>query len=95
MSDQSHPSYYCFGDIECIDAIEASMSPEEFRGFLKGSVEKYVWRYLQKHDDPEEQLRDLKKARDYLDRLIERMSWSVPSTSPDNIIVTTGTLETK
>ena len=53
------------GGIECIEAIEASMSMEEFKGFLKGNVQKYVWRYAQKNG-----AEDLKKAKWYLDRLI-------------------------
>jgi hypothetical protein len=32
------PAHYADGNgIECIDAIEASMSPQEFKGFLKGN----------------------------------------------------------
>lgn len=61
------PSHYNSGDIECIDAIEASMSPEAFKGYLKGNVEKYVWRMSYK-DAP---VKDLRKARWYLNRLIE------------------------
>lgn len=53
------------GGIECIEAIEASMSTEEFKGFLKGNVQKYVWRYAQKNG-----AEDLKKAKWYLERLI-------------------------
>ena len=53
------------GGIECIEAIEASMSMEEFKGFLKGNVQKYVWRYAQKNG-----AEDLNKAKWYLDRLI-------------------------
>ena len=53
------------GGIECIEAIEASMSMEEFKGFLKGNVQKYVWRYAQKNG-----VEDLKKAKWYLERLI-------------------------
>ena len=53
------------GGIECIEAIEASMSMEEFKGFLKGNVQKYVWRYAQKNG-----AEDLKKAKWYLERLI-------------------------
>jgi hypothetical protein len=60
------PIHYADGNgIECIEAIEASMSMEEFKGFLKGNVQKYVWRYAQKNG-----AEDLKKAKWYLDRLI-------------------------
>ena len=40
----NHPPHYQ-GTIECIDAIEASMSAEAFKGSLKANVMKYVWRY--------------------------------------------------
>jgi hypothetical protein len=61
------PIHYVDGNgVECIDAIEASMSTEEFKGFLKGNVQKYVWRYSQKNG-----AEDLKKAKWYLERLIK------------------------
>ena len=40
----NHPEHYTQGDIECIDAIRAALTPEEFRGYCKGNVLKYVWR---------------------------------------------------
>lgn len=63
----NRPSHYTAGGIECIDAIAASMTPTEYAGFLKGQVLKYVWRYRLKGKPAE----DLKKARFYLDRLIQ------------------------
>ena len=67
MHDPVHsPIHYADGNgVECIEAIEASMSMEEFKGFLKGNVQKYVWRYAQKNG-----AEDLKKAKWYLERLI-------------------------
>jgi hypothetical protein len=59
------PEHYRQGGLECIEAIEASMSREEFQGYLKGNIEKYVWRYRYKNG-----IQDLHKARWYLDRLI-------------------------
>ena len=44
----NNPSHYNSSGIECIDAIKASMSPEEYRGYLKGNVMKYTWRYTYK-----------------------------------------------
>jgi len=35
-------------EVECIDAIRAALTPEEWRGFLKGTVMRYVWRERQK-----------------------------------------------
>jgi hypothetical protein len=63
------PEHYNKGGIECIDAIEASMTPLEFQGHLKATVEKYMWRFRDKGKPVE----DLKKARWYLDKLIERI----------------------
>lgn len=65
----NHPSHYKFGGIEAIEGIEASMGPEAFAGYLKGSVTKYLWRY-EKKGKP---LEDLKKARWFLDRLIQKV----------------------
>ena len=67
MSDNvNHPSHYTTGGIECIDAMKASMTSEAFLGYLKGNIQKYLWRYEKKLAPAE----DLKKARWYLDRLI-------------------------
>lgn len=38
------PPHYRQGDIECIDAIRAALTPEEFRGYCKGNAIKYIWR---------------------------------------------------
>ena len=65
----NNPHHYNTGDIECIDAIKASMSPEAFKGYLKGNTEKYLWRYSYKNG-----LEDLKKARWYLNYLIQMES---------------------
>ena len=41
----NHPAHYIADDgIECIDAIEATLTPEEFRWYLRGQVIKYTWR---------------------------------------------------
>lgn len=62
----SLPGHYRQGGIECIEAIEASMTREEFKGYLKGNVQKYLWRYRYKGKPKE----DLRKAKWYLDRLL-------------------------
>jgi hypothetical protein len=61
-----HPNHYCQGGIECIKAIEASMTPTGFQDYCKGNVVKYIWRWRDKAG-----IEDLKKARVYLDWLIE------------------------
>lgn len=63
------PPHYKTGGIEAIEGIEASMAPEAYAGYLKGSVTKYLWRY-EKKGKP---LEDLKKARWFLDRLIQKV----------------------
>lgn len=45
------PSHYTQGDIECIDALRSMLTPDEWRGFLKGTVMTYLWRLGHK-DDP-------------------------------------------
>lgn len=64
----NHPTHYTSGGIECIDAIRASMSIEEFRGYLKGCAMKYLWRYQMKGG-----LEDLEKANVYLGWLRESL----------------------
>lgn len=66
LDNVEHPSHYCRGGIECIDAIEASLGKDEFTGFLRGNIIKYIWRYKDKNG-----LEDLKKAQWYLNKLIE------------------------
>ena len=61
----NRPAHYRQGGVDCIEAIEASMSREEFQGYLKGNLQKYIWRYRHKNG-----VEDLRKARWYLDRLI-------------------------
>ena len=63
------PSHYNQGGIECIEAIKASMTNTDFRAYLKGNVEKYLWRY-EKKQNPKQ---DLEKAKWYLERLIKEL----------------------
>jgi len=63
----NHPSHYVNGGIECIEAIEAQLSLEEYRGYLRGCCNKYLWRCMLKGNP----LQDLKKCQWYLSRLIE------------------------
>lgn len=63
----NHPYHYTDGIIECIEAIEAALTDEEFRGYCKGNCIKYIWR--ERHKGGTE---SLKKAQWYLNRLIER-----------------------
>lgn len=62
-----HPAHYNAGGIECLDAIEAALTPEEYRGFLKGNAMKYLWRERHKGGQT-----DLAKAAFYLNRIEPR-----------------------
>ena len=63
------PSHYNSGTVECIDAIEAMLSPEEYTGYLRGNSLKYRWRFRYKGKPVE----DLRKANWYEDRLLKFM----------------------
>jgi len=60
------PIHYAASSVECIEAIEAQLTPEEFRGYLKGNVAKYMWRERTKGGKE-----SLQKARWYLNKLID------------------------
>ena len=60
-----NPAHYNTGSIECIEAIEESMSSVAFKGYLKGNCLKYLWRY----DYKGKQVEDLQKAGWYLQKL--------------------------
>lgn len=67
MSDAiNSPSHYASGGIECIDAIRAQLTTEELRGYYRGNIAKYLWRYRVKNH-----LEDLMKAEVYLGWLID------------------------
>ena len=63
------PSHYKLNHkgIECIVAMEAMLTPEEFRGYLRGNSFKYRWRYRYKNRPVE----DLEKAQWYENKLLE------------------------
>jgi hypothetical protein len=65
----NHPPHYKVGGIEAIDYMKAKSTPEEFRGHLRLTVLKYISRTGHKDDA----LQDLKKARWYLNKLIEEL----------------------
>lgn len=68
----SRPNHYAsqnqeYPNLECIDAIKAACTVDEFRGHCKANVMKYTWRC----DHKGATINDLRKARQYLDWLIE------------------------
>ncbi|WP_036737828.1 DUF3310 domain-containing protein, partial [Paenibacillus zanthoxyli] len=58
----NHPAHYTAGGIETIDFIRAKLTPDEFLGYCKGNVLKYVSRASLKGRDE-----DLRKAAKYLE----------------------------
>tara|TARA_R100001377_G_scaffold33463_1_gene18299 strand:- start:3086 stop:3319 length:234 start_codon:yes stop_codon:yes gene_type:complete len=63
------PTHYRQSATETIDIIKASMTTEEFRGYLKGACMKYMARYKYKGNP----VQDLEKAEWYLYKLIEEV----------------------
>jgi hypothetical protein len=60
----NHPPHYNNGKIECIEAIEAMLTHEEFVGYLRGNSLKYRWRFRYKNG-----VQDLDKATWYENKL--------------------------
>lgn len=58
--------HYLNKSVQPWEAMESWMTPEQFRGYLRGCVIKYVARYEDKGG-----MLDLEKAQHYLDRLME------------------------
>ena len=61
------PPHYNNGSIECIEAIEAMLTKDEYIGYLRGNALKYMWRFRYKKKPFE----DLRKARWYEERLLK------------------------
>ena len=57
------------GGIECIQAIQAALTEEEFQGFCKGNNIKYTWRANRKQDVRT----NIEKARWYLNKLLDNL----------------------
>jgi hypothetical protein len=60
------PEHYTSGGIEVIDYLKAKMTPEEYRGFLRGNALKYLSRAGLKGSP----LTDFRKALWYLEQLV-------------------------
>ena len=63
------PPHYGQGRIECIEYIKDFLSRDEYTGYLRGNIAKYLHRWRYKNG-----LEDLKKARWYLEALIQQQS---------------------
>jgi len=62
----TNPSHYINGNIETIDYLKDTLSKEQYEGFCRGNVLKYISRYPHKNG-----VEDLNKAKTYLEWLIE------------------------
>ncbi len=62
------PTHYKIQKTQPIQYLKDSMPISQFEGFLKGNIIKYISRYDKKNG-----LDDLKKAKVYLDWLIQYM----------------------
>ena len=68
IDNVNHPEHYqSESGVECIDAIRAALTPEEFRGYCKGNIIKYVWRERKKGGDE-----SLEKGSWYLKEAIKK-----------------------
>jgi hypothetical protein len=66
------PPHYTQGDIECIDAIKEMLNEDQYRGYLRGTVIKYLWRL----DYKKKPRQDSEKAQYYLNKLVEQLQES-------------------
>jgi len=67
MTDNvNHPAHYTQGKVEAIDAIESALGADGFEMYCTGNALKYLYRWRHKGG-----LEDLKKARWYINRLLE------------------------
>jgi hypothetical protein len=62
----AHPSHYCKGPVECIDAIKSALGDEGFVDFCTGNAIKYLFRWRNKNG-----LEDLRKAQWYVTEAIK------------------------
>ena len=67
MTDNvNHPSHYCQGKVECIDALEAATTGlQGIEAVCTANAIKYLWRWKHKNG-----VQDLKKAIFYINYLI-------------------------
>ena len=68
MTDNvNHPPHYNKGGVECIHAIQAMLTPDEFVGYLRGRSLKYRWRMRYKSNP----IQDMEKAEWYEKKLMQ------------------------
>lgn len=68
VDNVNNPSHYGQGKIEAIEYISDFLTPEEYQGYLRGNIAKYLHRFPYKNG-----IEDLEKAKWYLERLIQEV----------------------
>ena len=66
--DVQNPIHYNQGNFECIEGIEAMLTPQEYIGYLRGNSLKYRWRYPYKNG-----IQDIIKAEYYEKKLMRQL----------------------
>tara|TARA_R100000234_G_C4981143_1_gene170947 strand:- start:993 stop:1220 length:228 start_codon:yes stop_codon:yes gene_type:complete len=69
VDNVNSPRHYLQGKRETIEVIQDYMTKDEFVGYLKGNIIKYVGRFKFKGNP----LQDLKKSQWYLNKLIQEV----------------------
>lgn len=69
LKKNAESNYYDAGGLSVVDIWKAKLTKEELRGLFKGNVLKYLLRAGKKNKNTA--LKDLNKAKDYLENLIE------------------------
>ena len=75
------PAHYTDGgDIEFLDALQCCLSTEEYIGFLRGQIMKYIWRCKRTGAA----INDVRKAAFYNERLIVCLKAGIPESWLDD-----------
>jgi hypothetical protein len=64
----NHPKHYERAKFECIEIMDEIFGEEAVKHFCLLNAFKYLFRCMNKHEDPRE---DIEKARWYLDRYLK------------------------
>lgn len=71
------PKHYAQDNgVECIDAIKAQLTHEEFIGYMRGTIAKYNWRIMHKHPDPVQDASKIRWFSHYLEQYLLQRSAS-------------------
>ena len=79
VKDAINPDHYKVGGIEAIDYVKAKLSPEEYRGYLRGNALKYLSRAGHK-DEAAQEIMYMPSRRniDTLHKKLQNLSHPMP-----------------